>query len=131
MGRAEPGAEPGIQPAILVVDDEPLVRLVCSRMLDPLGYAVTTAESGAAALHLIEQAARPFDVVLTDVMMPGLDGMALAERLLRENPSQRVVLMSGFLPPNLHSGAEYGARLPFLGKPFTADQLIETLRSLR
>jgi CheY-like chemotaxis protein len=111
---------------VLVVDDEPAVRQLSSRMLQRLGYVAEAAAEGAEALQRIE--ARTPDLVLADVMMPGMDGRELRERLLAIRPELPVVLMSG------HPAAEQlrsdlnGAQEFWLEKPFTISVLAATLR---
>jgi two-component system cell cycle sensor histidine kinase/response regulator CckA len=102
---------------VLLVDDDARVRDVACAMLQELGCNVRAVDSGEAALEVCRQHAPELGLVLMDVTMPGLDGVATRERLLERHPELRVLLMSGFGPP---ATVERGA---FIGKPFTVDEL--------
>ena len=79
---------------ILVVDDEGSQRDILRAILGAEGYAVATASAGAEALRQARE--RHFDLVLTDLRMPGPDGLALVERLTREDPPTLVILMTAY-----------------------------------
>lgn len=110
--------------AILVVDDERQIRDVCARMLRRLGYSVTTASDGRAALDSLQQAPTPA-LILTDIVMPGMGGLALHTQLEQEWPGIRTVLMSGYSADVAMVGT---AGIPFLLKPFTATELAAIVR---
>jgi CheY-like chemotaxis protein len=118
---AEARAQPG-QGAVLVVDDEALVLESTAAMLEELGYEPVCADSGEAALALLD--GRP-DVlaVLTDHAMPGMTGTALAARLRGERPGLPVILATGYAGA---WSAEPGAP-PLLAKPYSLAQLSVTL----
>jgi signal transduction histidine kinase/CheY-like chemotaxis protein len=101
---------------ILVVDDDALVRPVAAQYLRDLGYAVVEAEDALHALALAE-AASAFDLVLTDVVMPGLDGVALAAQLRAAQPGLPVLMMTGHADRGRLAGEDV------LEKPFTQAQL--------
>ncbi|MGA2010626.1 MAG: ATP-binding protein [Solirubrobacteraceae bacterium] len=112
---------------ILLVEDEPALRAVTRRILTGAGYRVVEAPDGEAAL----EAAAPeltIDVLLTDVVMPGLLGHQLAERLRLQRPSLRVLYMSGFSERLLGQTAHLG-RVALIEKPFTAPILLEEVRA--
>ena len=115
--------EPSRGPAVLVVEDQAPLRRLYRHMLETLGYRVVLAEGGAHALDLVERGGLRPDVLLTDVVMPGLDGPALAARLRALLPGLRVVYMSGYAGDALgaHGLLECGA--PYLQKPFDAAEL--------
>jgi PAS domain S-box-containing protein len=117
--RAPPRAEGA---TVLVVDDEPLVLQSTAAMLEELGYTPLPAESGEAALELIGQHGE-IRAVLTDLAMPGMTGVALAERIAALRPGLRIVLATG------HAGFPLGAAsaLPLLAKPYSLAQLAEAL----
>ncbi|MFP3467014.1 PAS domain S-box protein [Leifsonia sp. SIMBA_070] len=110
---------------VLVVDDEVAICELVRQTLDQRGF-VTEVAQGQEALALLSQGRR-FDAVLTDVMMPGVQGDAIARRLAAEQPQAAVVLMSGMLPgPGPRAAVERnGAH--FLAKPFTPAALLATL----
>ncbi|MGO4301687.1 PAS domain-containing hybrid sensor histidine kinase/response regulator [Leifsonia sp. RAF41] len=116
---------PGRGRRVLVVDDEAAICELVRQTLDQRGF-VTEVAQGREALELLTQGRR-FDAVLTDVMMPGVQGDAIARRLAAEQPHAAVVLMSGMLPgPGPRAAVERnGAH--FLAKPFTPATLLATL----
>ncbi|MEV8213387.1 PAS domain S-box protein [Leifsonia sp. NPDC077715] len=120
-----PAPGPGRGRRVLVVDDEPAICELVRATLDQRGF-VTEVAQGREALELLTQGRR-FDAVLTDVMMPGVAGDAIARRLTAEQPQAAVVLMSGLLPgPGARAAVERdGAH--FLAKPFTPAALLSTL----
>jgi CheY-like chemotaxis protein len=81
---------------VLVVDDEQDLRSLVANVLAEYGYKVATASSGAKAVALIEKMDTPPDLLLTDVVMPGMSGPMLADQLLAKFPGARVLFMSGF-----------------------------------
>jgi CheY-like chemotaxis protein len=101
---------------ILVVDDEPRLLQVVAGILDRAGYETTTVLEPQRALEIM--AAGRFDLVLTDVVMPGMRGPELAERIRRLSPSSSIMLMSGSIP-----AGELPRGIPFLGKPFSTSDL--------
>lgn len=119
------------RPTILVVDDEPGVRVMVARMLSLSGYSVVSAQSGEEALSIAQEYAAPLDLLLTDVRMPGMSGPELVEALQKLRPGIRVMYMSAFsrdvLPPGVQD-----SDVPFLTKPFTMRTLglsiVQTLR---
>lgn len=122
--RAAGGTE-----TILVADDDPVVRAVTVRMLERLGYRVLAAPDGEACLELAAREPGAIDLLLTDVVMPGLDGPALYQRVVALRGSLPVVYMSGFAGDvtGLHGVLGEGAR--FLQKPFASDALDGALRA--
>lgn len=116
-------------PTILVVDDENTVRHVVGRMLRAGGFALLEATDGREALQVVQQREHPPDLILTDVVMPLLNGGELAARVRTIQPDQRVLLMSAYALEDLRQRGLYPEELPFVQKPFTADQLVRAVRS--
>lgn len=112
---------------ILVVEDEDTVRRVTARLLQRLGYAVTTAASAEEAITLHEGRAAPFALILTDVVMPGLTGIELAEVLRKREPDVRILFMSGYPSRELGQNPD-DPPSPFLPKPFSVDELGRMVR---
>jgi DNA-binding NtrC family response regulator len=110
----------------LVVDDEGIVRHLVRRMLEPDLCEVVEAEDGEAALRLIQSHEAPIDVVLTDLVMPGIDGYDLVHVLADHRPDLAVVCMSGF--PG--AAAREKLAVPFVPKPFTVEALRGALEPL-
>ena len=110
---------------VLLVEDEPAVRTVFARGLERQGCAVTTAEDAMTALAILRDG-QAFDVLVSDVMMPGIDGVELAIEAARLRPGLGIVLMSGYAELPRHRAAdELGFR--FLAKPFALAELTEAI----
>ncbi len=114
---------------VLLVEDEPSVRMVLARGLERKGCVVTTAEDASAALVVLNSGA-PVDVLLSDVMMPGMDGVELAFKTVKMRPGIGLVLMSGYAELPRHREAE-ALGIRFLTKPFTMSDLLEALAKAR
>jgi two-component system, cell cycle sensor histidine kinase and response regulator CckA len=111
---------------ITVADDDPAIVKLASRALRMRGYQVLEANCGTEALDAAERHDNPVDLLLTDVEMPGMDGIALWRSIRAQRPETKVIFMSGSAMPDVVDGA------PFLGKPFTVHKLVgiveDTLR---
>jgi CheY-like chemotaxis protein len=113
---------------ILVADDVPDVLLLVRDILEARGYTVLTAADGEEALRFSEGHAGPIDALLSDVVMPGLTGPELAERLARTRPKTKVVFMSGYTTETMDQYGLLHSGVPFVGKPFTQGLLLGKLR---
>ena len=113
---------------ILVVEDNPQVRASVVRQVQSLGYAVTEAEDGAAGLAACEAASRPYDLMLTDVVMPGMNGKALADAVAARWSATRIVFMSGYTDNVLGKGGEVDGDVRLLNKPFRKSDLAQMIR---
>jgi CheY-like chemotaxis protein len=111
----------------LVVDDEPMVRHLVRRILEPEVCAVVEADDGESALRLLQRQAAVIDLVVTDLVMPGIDGFDVVEVLSRHVPDLPVVCMTGYTG-QLAPLSEMTA--PLLPKPFTAEALREVVTPL-
>jgi CheY-like chemotaxis protein len=114
---------------VLVVDDDEMVRTVVAQMLAEDGYDVTTATTPADAIRMVEEGFRP-NVLVSDVVMPGIGGVELAERLVELHPDLCVVLSSGYAEHGLlDAGGRTLKRPPrFVQKPFSAEELESAIR---
>lgn len=112
---------------VLLVEDEDPVRAVVERTLRDQGYIVVSASSAEKALTLVRQET-PFDVLVTDVVLPGISGRAFAEQLQRETPKLRVLYMSGYTQDTMGQGGVLDEGLQFLQKPFVPRDLLTALR---
>jgi two-component system cell cycle sensor histidine kinase/response regulator CckA len=113
--------------SVLVVDDDRGVLRLTARMLRTQGYHVLEAGSGAEALRALET--NPgISLLVTDIVMPEMDGLALADLALAKVPQLRVVLMTGHAPELTARLDLRNSPLPVLLKPFTADQLFAKVR---
>lgn len=116
---------------VLLVDDEPEIRKFVGRLLRRTGYTVVEAEDGIAALEAVAAAGdHRFDVLVTDVVMPRLGGIALAERLREQQPGIALVILSGYQGDQSPSSLLRTSRATFLGKPFNITELVAAVRSV-
>lgn len=110
---------------VLVVDDLEAARILLRKQLSNQGHTVLEASDGAEALHLVRRRNGQLDLVLTDVVMPGMNGTELADQLCAEFPQIPVILMSAYAPAGLARVGLRQAIIPVLQKPFDAPQLSE------
>jgi PAS domain S-box-containing protein len=115
--------------AILVVEDDPLVRSVTVRALRSAGHDVLVAGNGDEALALAARRAAPIDLVVTDVVMPGLSGPEVVAALQAARPGLRALFVSGY-PADALARRRVLAGVELLAKPFTAASLLERVRTL-
>lgn len=130
-GRAsdDPGRSPprGDGERILLVEDEDTVRSVTRRLLEKLGYEVDTVSEAEEALKRFESGEAEVDLVLTDIVMPGLTGVEMAEILVRDHPGLKFLFTSGYTSKEL--GRDPGQPPePFLPKPFSIEELARAVR---
>ena len=128
-GASAPALAPGVERILLVEDDE-AVATATTRMLTRAGYEVDRAEHGQAGLDALERALLPYELVITDVVMPGMSGAALAREISARYPMVRVLFISGYPDDDelVRDVAQY--QLPFLAKPFSTAELLQTVRRL-
>ena len=112
---------------ILIIDDDSLVRLVLRQILEDAGYEVVEAANGSAGAALHQQ--RPFDLIITDMRMPGKNGLHTIQELRRDDPEATIVAISGYDPDELRQAEKLGAVRTFF-KPFRREQLLESLREI-
>jgi CheY-like chemotaxis protein len=108
---------------ILVVDDEVSLRRILVRQLRSEGYTVLEAGYGLEALELARNSPEPIDLVLSDIVMPGMIGTELAQRLLAEHPDIQVVLMSAHVVDEL-ARPDRRWNVPVLRKPFEGGKML-------
>jgi len=118
---------PAIGPILLAEDDES-VRNITRRVLERAGYTVTVAENGALGLEALRTANPPIALILSDILMPEMDGIELAIRAQMEFPGIRIVLMTGFSEISKDRERSKGLCEAIVGKPFIPAELLETLR---
>lgn len=137
---AEPVAEPEVTTAaarppgsgtVLLVEDDEAVRRVVRRLLEKMRYNVLEASDGAEGLKVVEQFGKSVDVVLTDLMMPNMNGRELANALAVTNPGLHVLFTSGYTDDAAIRRGLMESAHAFLQKPFTAEQLARTLAELQ
>jgi DNA-binding response OmpR family regulator len=113
--------------SVLVVDDEPPIRQLIRRTLEAEGFHVEEAPDGESALRLVQERTEPFDLVLTDLSMPHIDGRQVTETLRRYRPSAAVLCMSAD-PDAVPYIESSDTPVRVLLKPFTADDLYHAVR---
>ena len=123
-GRAEG------QATVLVVDDEAMLRDIIREALEAYGYRVLMAGHGDEALRLADGTPAAIDVLLTDVVLPGMSGPDLAAAILKQRSATRVVFMSGHIEAELVHYGVHEPGLNFLQKPFTPAELAAKLREV-
>jgi CheY-like chemotaxis protein len=113
---------------VLVVDDEAQVRTLARDILQGAGYRVLEAEDGEQALRIAEDHSGAIHILLTDIMMPGINGKELADKLLLARPDTKPIFMSGRAAEVI---SDAGVLIPvdaFLAKPFTVERLLNKVR---
>src|SRR5262249_37748661 len=115
---------------ILVVDDEESLRTVVVDLLSQLGYHMLSAASGQEALELATEYSGRIDLLLTDVVMDGLPGPELAEKLLQGRPEMKVVFISGFADGSIAPNGVLKPGTVLVQKPFTIRMLSAKLREI-
>ncbi len=110
---------------ILVIDDEDIVRRSCSRTLSPLGYEVRLTQSSLDGLRMIDE--EKFDLVLTDIKMPDMDGIEVLKQVRDKFPEMKVIIMTGYQSvENALKSVQLGA-FDYIEKPFSPDALISSV----
>ena len=115
---------------VLVVDDEPTILFVTSRMLTTAGYVAIQASDAREALRLLELGDPRVDLVITDVVMPETDGRALGRLIAERHPALPVLYMSGYPADHVFHRGSPGPDLPFLRKPFSIESLVAAVQAL-
>jgi len=114
---------------ILLVEDETSLRKLTRATLSTMGYTVLEACEGAQALEIAEKAAAPIDLLLTDVVMPGMSGGELAKILGSERPQMHVLFMSGYTDGAIEVRGDLRPGLVVLRKPFTRETLVRAVEN--
>jgi len=125
----KPAADLTGRGAILLVEDEEAVRAFASRALTSRGYTVLEAETGADALRVADQATEPINLIVSDVIMPEMDGPAMLAELRRRGVTAKAVFVSGYADDAFSRNLPETQDFVFLPKPFTLKQLIETVKA--
>jgi two-component system cell cycle sensor histidine kinase/response regulator CckA len=140
--RAEQRQEPGHQDlatrmqdltgkgTILLVEDEDAVRSFAVRALKARGYEVFEAANGEEALETMRRRGRPVDLLISDVVMPGMDGPTLARALREEFGPQKVILISGYAEDAIRKNLENEQNVEFLPKPFSLKELAQKVKGV-
>jgi PAS domain S-box-containing protein len=129
VSQAAPDVPVGSE-TVLIIEDEQAVRGLARRVLERQGYTVLEAQHGGDALRLVATYDGPIDLVLTDLVMPGVTGRALVEQLARGRPRFKVLFMSGYTDDEIMRRGLLEHGVEFLEKPFTVDALARTVREV-
>jgi two-component system cell cycle sensor histidine kinase/response regulator CckA len=113
---------------VLLVEDEPMVRTVAERALTRHGYTVITANSGEEALEILDRGDE-IDLLVSDVVMPGMDGPAMVTEARKSRPDIKVLFMSGYAEEQLRKSIDID-NVAFLPKPFSVQELAEAARGV-
>ena len=115
---------------VLLVEDSDVVRDVVARMLEGGGFTVLPASGGEEALALALRGDPPVDLLLTDIVMPEMDGVELADRMERERPGVRILFMTGYAEEAVVNEGILGKQRECIGKPFSQEQITKRVRKL-
>jgi CheY-like chemotaxis protein len=116
--------------AILLVEDDPAVRMIVATMLSERGYTIVAAADGLEAVECFETAEHPFGLVVSDLNLRGVDGQETIRRIRALDPSTKVLYMSGYTDDPIIRGGGLGDRTSFIPKPFSGDALATRVREL-
>lgn len=115
---------------ILLVDDEEIIRVTSSLMLEELGYTVIVAENGVNALDMFTEKYKEIDLVITDMVMPEMDGTELYEKLREIDDQCKVVISSGFTKSESLGSIQADGIVGFIKKPFRYDELCDLMKQV-
>ncbi len=115
---------------ILLVEDSGVVREVIVRMLDAGGFSVIPASGGEEALSISRRGGVSFDLLLTDIVMPEMSGVELADRMERERPGTRILFMTGYAEEAVVNEGILGKQRECIGKPFSQEQITRRVRKI-
>lgn len=127
---APPGQLPRGQEVVLLVEDDAMVREVTRVMLQELGYRTLTASRASEALRLCEQGDQRIDLVITDMVMPGMNGRQLVRAICAVRPGVKTLYTSGYAGDIVPSGAGLEQGVEFLSKPYSHEALANKVRGL-
>nr|WP_246429915.1 PAS domain-containing sensor histidine kinase [Prosthecomicrobium pneumaticum] len=114
--------------SILIVEDQEAIRIVAARALASRGYSVHEAASGLEALDFIRTSGIPVDLVVSDVVMPELDGPSLLRELRKDHPNLKIIFVSGYAEDAFARNLPPGEVFGFLPKPFTIKELVTAVK---
>jgi two-component system cell cycle sensor histidine kinase/response regulator CckA len=115
---------------ILVVDDEPMALKLVQTILEKRGFQVFASTSASQAVKVFEEHGDQIELLISDVVMPEMDGTKLASQLVGRNPDLPVLFMSGFLTESEIADASAIAQYAFIRKPFRPQTLVQAVRKM-
>ncbi len=111
---------------ILAIDDEQIVRMSCERILRPAGYDIDTSADGPNALKMID--AKRYDLVLTDLKMPNMDGLEVMAEIKKRLPDAKVIIVTGYSTLDNAVKATLTGAYNYIEKPFSPESLLAVVR---
>ncbi len=111
---------------VLVIDDEAIVRVSCKRVLEPAGYEVEVTERGQEALKLLQE--RPFDIVVTDLLMPDMDGLEVLRQIKQQWPRMPVIIITGYGTVSTAVQAVKLGAYDVVEKPFSPETILKVVQ---
>jgi CheY-like chemotaxis protein len=123
-------AIPGQNEQLMLVEDDPVLRSLLERMLKDFDYRVTAFPNGSEALNAIQRKDLEPILLVTDMVMPGMSGVVLAERLRQSQPNVKVLFITGHTDDAISKRDVLDPQAPFLAKPFSADELASKIREV-
>jgi nitrogen-specific signal transduction histidine kinase len=121
---------PGGTETVLIVEDEGMLRNLCVQILEQLGYRVLQARNGTEAIAEVQGYDDRIDLLLTDVVMPGMNGSELATHLVLHNPEMKVLFTSGYTEDVISHHGVLAEGVSFIGKPYTTSSLARKVREV-
>jgi len=115
---------------LLLVEDEDQVRKFIGTVLKKYGYKILTASNGKSAEHLFQEHRSEIDLVITDLIMPEMNGVELAKRINAMDNSTRILFISGYTDDHLSDHEMVDPHINYLQKPFSASDLMKMIRSI-
>ena len=115
---------------IFVVEDDPLIRKLAVRVLERQGYHIHGFSNGQAALEAMTRQANQLDLLLTDMVMPEMNGKQLAERMRANRPTLRVLFTSGYSDTEIADRGTLQTKTAFLAKPYSTSMLTQKVREI-
>jgi len=116
---------------ILLVEDEEYVRSYAQQVLELYGYNVVAARNANEALRIFDEHTSPICLLITDIVMPGMNGFELAKRLAQRSPGMKSILVSGYsLVASTFLGEVDPDKMAYVGKPFSCGELVTTVQKL-
>lgn len=125
-----PTVLPGGTDTVLVVEDDDTVRNLCVQILERVGYKILQARNGTEAIALMQGYGDRIDLLLTDVVMPGMNGAELARQLVVRHPEMQVLFTSGYTDDAISRHGILDEGVSFIGKPYTPERLARKVREV-
>jgi DNA-binding response OmpR family regulator len=126
----QPKTRSGATETVLVVEDEPALRRTIRVCLETLGYTILEADRPEDALHLVAKHRGEIELLVTDVVLPDMNGRDLAERLLKQHPNLKCLFISGFTADGIARHGVLRVGVNFLARPFSRGELTRKVREM-